>query len=172
VIPRGGYLEARSDADETLYVYQSQGRIVIAIVVSSNVGPDNADPWVADELRACDWTEWGADADLGPGYAAWERPDGRVAWAVDGAGHCGWESTTLLHLGKHAYARDPQGVLDPTWLTQPYEHTATLPPDAYDSTYRRGERELWLAADKSAAYAVGANRTESWPRTIQDFGCT
>jgi hypothetical protein len=169
-VPKSGYVQDAADLDEELYVYRADGKVKSAVVVKSQRS-DARVPWVADELRACDWTEFGADADLGPGYEAWVQPDGRVLWAAAGPEHCGMESATFLTIGKRQYIQDPQNVIAAQDLVKPYEADAMLPDDAIDTTYRKGARELWAVPDKSAVFNVGPNKTELWPRSKDTITC-
>jgi hypothetical protein len=171
VIPRQGYDKLEEDEDEVLYTYVSNERVKVAAVVTNIPSADFPDGWHTDELRACEATEYGAEADLGPGYEPWVHPDGRVLWAIDDSAHC-WDSATLLRIAKRLYVRDPKGVVGADNLVKPFDDDATLPDDAVDTTYRKGNRELWAVPDRSAVYNVGPNKTELWPRATDDLGCT
>lgn len=99
--------------------------------------------------------------------------------------HCDWQladSLSGLALlepdlpGADRYAqwvRDPRGVVSPA-LQQGFSPRAQLPPDAVDTGYRSGHVELWLAADRSAAYFVNAtdpDDVERWPRADRAYLC-
>jgi hypothetical protein len=113
-------------------------------------------------------------------FTDWTAPDGRPAtheeisdieWEADD--HCSWPNVRMISFGGHQYVRDPDGVFR-DW---PFETTldldAELPGDAVDTGYRNGDVQLWLSepGDPSAAFLVGPERTERWPRPTDGIHC-
>ena len=128
----------------------------------------------------------------------WTAPDGTVAPTGDpgeplvlhmyeGMEHCGWTSITVLSVGwpvggtdgsgdtTRQYVRDPQGLLG-SMTDGTFRADASLPEDAADTGYHRGDWQLWVApsdADR-AVYVVNADPAaqgvvERWPRA--SIGC-
>jgi immunoglobulin-like protein involved in spore germination len=131
----------------------------------------------------------------------WTAPDGTVTpngepggplvlHAFEGPEHCGWTSITFMHLGwpvgtatdgftdgTRQYLRDPQGLLG-SMTNGAFRRDASLPEDAVDTGYHRGDWQLWVApsdADR-ALYVVNADPAahgviERWPRATGFIGC-
>jgi hypothetical protein len=139
----------------------------VRIPVTLSPGPD--DP-IAGSLEG-EWTDPNGDP----------VPDGLpsgplVLHTFEGAEHCGWTSMTFLHLSWpvgaedgpfRQYARDPMDL----FAEVPFVPAATLPADANETGYQRGDWELWVAdSDSDGIYLVrgdpaGGGTVERWPRT-------
>ncbi|MBA3690553.1 MAG: Gmad2 immunoglobulin-like domain-containing protein [Actinobacteria bacterium] len=131
----------------------------------------------------------------------WTAPDGTVApnglsgaplvlHTFEGAEHCGWTSVTFMSMGWpigtevasegdafRLYIRDPQGVLGTT-TSGVFRAHATLPEDAVDTGYHRGDWQLWIAPSDAdqAVYVVNADPAargvvERWQHSTQFPGC-
>jgi hypothetical protein len=100
-----------------------------------------------------------------------------------GPAHCSWQSITFLVLDaggggaaskkQQQFLRDPDGELAEFERGRFRAHTA-LPGRAHDTGLSRAGRELWLAADGSAAYLVSKSDpsdVERWPAATQPIGC-
>jgi hypothetical protein len=117
----------------------------------------------------------------GPTWTLNGRPvDGSILNSFAGPEHCGWQSATMMHLGRpidtlsrnvHQFIRDPDGVVD-RGLRERLAPHATLPADARGTGYRDGELELWLApSDPDSVYLRAGDDVERWPRAQRIFGC-
>ncbi len=101
-----------------------------------------------------------------PAHCDWDKADALSGLALQDADRRGLE----IH---RQWIRDPLGVVNPE-LEQGFSARAVLPTDAVDTGYRTGAVELWLAADRSAAYFVnGRDRSdvERWPQAAQPYLC-
>jgi hypothetical protein len=126
----------------------------------------------------------------------WTAPDGTIApnglsgaplvlHTSEGAEHCGWTSVTFMGMGwpvgtevaaegdvLRTYVRDPQGVLKARTLGA-FDADSSLPKDAVDTGYQRGDWRLWVVPSDAPAQAVYVVNTdpaargvvERWPRT-------
>lgn len=109
-----------------------------------------------------------------------ERVQPRTISTLPGSDHCGWETTTLLHIGSplgsvlesgadvHRYVRDPEGVYTilSDRIRTTYAHDTQLPPNAKYSGYKKGGVELWIDDTEldSAIYMVEGSIVERWPK--------
>ena len=131
----------------------------------------------------------------------WTAPDGSVAPTGDpgeplvldtfeGADHCGWTSITFLHFGwsigtgtdgssngARQYLRDPQNLLG-SRTEGAFRGDASLPGDATDTGYHRGDWQLWIAPSDQdrAVYLVNTDPAaqgvvERWPRASAFIAC-
>jgi hypothetical protein len=93
-------------------------------------------------------------------------PPASVLKQTRGLEHCDWESTTLLRYRRVWYVRDPDGVLPAGGTALSYDPRSDLPPDAVDTGYREGDRELWTSPSvgRDAVYIVTSEGVERWPR--------
>lgn len=83
------------------------------------------------------------------------------------------DAPSILRVEKagHSYVRDPQETYSGDLLSTTYQANSALPDDAVDTGYFRGDRRLWLAADKLAAYVVTPENVERWPALTGQAGC-
>jgi hypothetical protein len=143
-------------------------------------GPEGDRGWGVASYAACDPAEWPPSTSDALGIDVWSNRDGdRVPTSTiqsfRGAEHCGWEDTTFLWLGEGG--RDGEFYREPSpdmrrFLLTTYAAEVALPPDARDSGFARDGRQLWLAADGSAAYLVGAGGgAERLPASSRPFRC-
>jgi hypothetical protein len=100
-----------------------------------------------------------------------------------GPAHCSWQSITFLVLDagrvgaaskkQQQFLRDPDGELAEFERGRFRAHGA-LPGRVDDTGFSRDGRELWLAADGSAAYLVSKSDpsdVERWPAATRPVGC-
>jgi hypothetical protein len=115
------------------------------------------------------------------GTGIWRTEDGclvRVDAISDfqGPEHCGWESAHVIVTGSPIgtlytsqrddvwYVRDPEGVFRDPALVDGFDAGAELPANAADTTFRQGDRELWVVpGDDSAIYLRSPDGVERWP---------
>lgn len=174
-IPRSGYERIGSMADGAVYAYAVDGRIKIVVVISSRFAELVGSAYAIEELRTCDPSEFGPEADFGPDRRVWANADGLILTDIAGPGHCGWERARMLHVGEgdsfRQYIRDPLGVMRELSLLESYASGVDLPADAVDSGYRSGDLELWFTPADTAAYVVTPGGVERWPRADPPIGC-
>ena len=183
-LPKDWAVAAESD-DRVLYVAEVSGRPKAAMVVHDGRGTEGAggDGWYVESWARCDIVELPADFVEALGYEVWTNADGEVVPTRQlevfyGAKHCGWQDMTFLNLGEWdeqvpTFVRDPKPDASlRKYLAEPFIPSTTLPADAVDSGFRRGEDILWLAPDRSRAY-VGASpdEVEMWPRMVERLAC-
>ncbi len=117
-----------------------------------------------------------------PGYV-WIRDGSAVSpeelGTIAGPAHCDWQEATFLSIGwppgtesmssadARQYIRDPKGVVPPRNLLTILTLDATLPTDARSIGYRLGAIEIHLSStdQDEAAYVVGPDGAERWPRS-------
>jgi hypothetical protein len=115
-------------------------------------------------------------------------PDGTIHTLI-ADDHCGWESSTLLHIGSpigtvmdygtnfHQYIRDPESVYIHPGLARSFKTTfnpnATPPLDAKFSGFNRDGVELWISDSEldSAVYMISESSTERWPKADPPIFC-
>jgi hypothetical protein len=96
-------------------------------------------------------------------------------------GHCSnWAGVVFLHVFKSRegngfpiaqFIRDPQQRMSPHELA-PFESGVSLTEDAIWTGWRDGERELWLAPDRSTAFVGSGDQWERWPAPPYPIGCS
>ncbi|MYW62741.1 hypothetical protein GTY65_01405 [Streptomyces sp. SID8379] len=177
---RGYRVEARTK-QRVLYSYDVAARTRAAVIVA-----EDERGWFAETHAQCDPSEFRAKERDRLGINVWEDARGRavsttkvVSWM--GAEHCDWQSVEFVTLDRgndgrlrgQEYLRDPEGKLtDLRGLRSTYAKDVQLPADAVDTGYRHDGRELWLARDRTHAYARSADgAVERWPGTKEPVGC-
>ena len=110
-----------------------------------------------------------------------EDGDSLVLHVFNGPAHCGWRSVVFLHLAWpvgepggefRQYLRDADGSTGAPDLQSRLDLTASLPDDAQDTGFRRGDWELWVSGDGASVYLTdGADVTERWPRATEKVLC-
>ena len=175
----------------TIQVFEisaEDGRRINMVRVPVTLTPGPEDP-VAAAVTG-DWTA--PDGSIAPNGT---EGDGRlVMHSYEGAEHCGWTSATFLSLswpvgtetsgGEHTrqYVRDPQGIFGmsfaATRIAGSFDGDATLPDDAADTGYHRGDWQLWIAPNSAdrAVYLVNADPAaqgvvERWARAVDVIAC-
>ncbi len=149
--------------------------------------PVTLTPGPADPIAAAVTGDWTApDGSTAPnGIDGDER---LVMHSYQGAEHCGLDvrHAPLARLaGRHGdrngdrarqYVRDPQGIFSSS-IAGSFDGDATLPDDAADTGYHRGDWQLWVApsdADR-AVYLVNADPAshvvERWARAVDVIAC-
>ena len=96
---------------------------------------------------------------------------------IAAAGHCGWQSATLLHLpwppgtnptsgaDLHQFVRDPKLVTPQSHFRGTLDLHAALPVDAVATGYRYQTIEVYISpTNQDAVYVVGPAEVERWPR--------
>ena len=176
--PLEGLLLAADEPDRVLYVVEVDGVVKQAVVVRDGPATEGAggDGWYVESWARCDLAELPRSWTDAIGLQVWEdaetgepAPTTEVeAWR--GPEHCDWQSMTFLHLGRDVYVRDPLPGLD-DFFDERWRPRTTLPADAVDTGYERGDDHLWLAADRRRAFVGSESGVELWPRTTQQLGC-
>ncbi len=172
-LPQVPYVETARHGDQALFTWSTQGFVAGAFVVRDDTaGTDGDRGWGVASYGLCDPAEWPPETSDAVGIQVWTNADGdrvptSLVYSSPGAEHCGWEDMTFLWLGKDGrdgeFYGTPDGYLA-EFLRTSYAAHAELPADASDTGYARDGRHLWLAADGSAAYLVGADGdAERWP---------
>ncbi|MDN4175509.1 hypothetical protein QWY28_21275 [Nocardioides sp. SOB77] len=168
--------------DRVLWVAEVEGRVKAAVVVHDGEGSAGAggDGWYVESWARCDVVELPADFVEGLGHEVWTDVDGRLVPTTElevhaGPEHCDWQDMTFLRLPgdrrRPTFLRDPEPELR-GYVAEPYRAHTTLPADAVDTGYRRGEDRLWTAPGDARVY-VGADPddVELWPRLVESLGC-
>ncbi|GGX90615.1 hypothetical protein [Streptomyces fructofermentans] len=176
-VPRSGYRVERRDKGRVLFSYDVDGRTKVAVIVAKD--QPHRPGWGPETTASCDIAEFPPSFSEERGLEIWTDGRGRrlplsTISSSQGSEHCDWQSAHFLELGSGAdrvlYARDPKGVLD-GMLTAAYDGDATLPDDARDTGYRRGEKRLWLSEDRTKAYVRTSGTVEMWPAVKPRMGC-
>ncbi len=97
--------------------------------------------------------------------------EGPTATEYHGARHCDWESVSFIEINREQYVFDPGSTISRDLLVGEPEDDAELPDDAVDTGQRKGDWELWLAADGQAAYVVTPNNVQKWPHAHEPILC-
>lgn len=167
-LPLYGYERIYETPRNVVLVYRSAGEVKVALHVSRDqrTYQQVSREWVIWSLYACHDSEYGADVELEPGFGVWRNFEtNSVMVDFEGWGHCDMESARFLRFGPddQIFIRDPAGRFEGELFGR-YRGDTTLPGDALDTGYRRGEDELWLGDDGRALYVVMSDKTERWPR--------
>jgi hypothetical protein len=122
--------------------------------------------------------DWRRHAD----YRPWTDGEGclvriDIVAELSGPEHCGWEKADVLIVGQPLgepytspedavhFVRDPAAVFGQPELAAGYDPDASLPDDAVDSGFRRGDVSLWhVPGDQSAVWLLSDDTAERWPR--------
>ena len=168
--PTSGYSELGQTGDGAAYAYSHRGSSR-AVVRLHKRDAGAGDLWYVDDIAGCDPSEWGPDAELPLTVTIWTDAAGRPVptTAVEMIDDC-YNATKLTVAGR-LYVWDPlldQGNYDLGQLDATFSATDPLPEDAVDTGYRSGSLGLYIAADGSAAYVVGADHVERWPHVKGD----
>lgn len=178
-LPTNGYEQVASEPGRVLFNYQVEGRPKVAVIVVDGTAVDEPvaapDGWAFETFATCNPAEYAPSADDDLGQTVWTDRDGNrvptsTITSYQGAEHCDWQSVTFLQLDDQQYLRDPEHLLA-DWTIAPYNGDVPLPEDAVDTGYRRGNDQLWLAADRTIAYLVTDSEIEAWPATTDQIGC-
>lgn len=175
-LPRRGYRVERQEPGRVLFSYDVAGKTKVAIIVSNAERPGFERRWHVESFADCNPAELPEAVSAEVGVQVWTDRNGvRVPTTViesrQGPEHCNWQTATFLYLDKQSFIRDSEGVLSGTTFRAMFDADTTLPADATDTGYRLGDRALWLAADKTAAYVVSGNKVERWPAPREQVGC-
>ncbi|MEP7054254.1 MAG: hypothetical protein ABI912_03310 [Actinomycetota bacterium] len=175
-LPRSGYRVEREEPGRVLFSYDVAGKTKVAIVVSDAERPGFERGWHVESFADCNPAEWPEAVSAEVGVQVWTDANGdRVPTTIiessQGPEHCNWQTATFLYLDKQSFIRDPEGVLSGTKFRTTFDPDTTLPADATNTGYRLGDRALWLAVDKTAAYVVTGNKVERWPAPTEQVGC-
>ncbi len=177
-LPRSGYRAERVEADRVLYSLDVGGRTKAAVVVAKD--RRKAPGWGPETSASCDPAELPASLAEAQGWEIWTDTEGNRVPVTEvssreGDAHCGWEKAHFLATGQgkeaRLYVRDPQGVLDSTTLTAPYDGDVRLPADARDTGYRYGDWQLWRTDSTWTAYVRTPDGVEKWPAANGGLGC-
>jgi hypothetical protein len=172
-----GRLElAEHEAHWVRYVHLHDDRLK-TVVIATDTSPRSLGPWAIVGLRSCDPAEYDPEVGLaGVYHGVWHDAAGNpvpteLIHEITGAGHCGWDSATLMRYEGIQFIRDPEGVLADMQVA-PYLADTDLPETAVDTGLRDGERHLWRSSDGRYVFVVTSDHVEGWPRAVRDFGCT
>jgi hypothetical protein len=182
-LPTRGYQIERNDGGRVLLSYDVNGRTKIAFVAANDVRDYRGDSgWGITSWAACDPAELPAEVTDKLGIGIWvDRAGHRVPAAriqsYQGAARCDSQDITFIQLGRGVdepqYVRDASGALA-SYLRTTFQAATSLPTNASDTGLHRDGRELWLSADKNAAYLVSLNDrhdVERWPAAKRFIGC-
>jgi hypothetical protein len=177
-LPRTGYRVEREQGERVLFSYDVAGETKVAVIVAENVsnGFDQRG-WGMETFAQCNPAEFDpANDDELPARVWTDRHGSRVpttkVMSYAGPEHCGWHSATFLALHEDSqFVRDPQGLFGQEWLEATFARDIRLPTTAVDTGYRLDDWELWLAADRSAAYVITGEGTERWPAAKRPILC-
>jgi hypothetical protein len=171
--PNAGYERIATTSDGAVFGYQVDGRVKVAVVISSRFAHSVGAAYIVDQLRFCDPSEIYA---VGPAHRVWINSEGETLDDNVGPEHCQWQLARILSVpdgdGFRSYLRDPLGVMsrDQT-LFDTYASGISLPADAIDSGFRSGDLELWFTPGDTAAYVVSPDGVERWPRYEEAAFC-
>ncbi|GAB3521767.1 hypothetical protein [Arthrobacter monumenti] len=179
--PGEGYQVERENGGRVLLSYDVDGETKVAFVAAADVGNYAGDRgWGIEAWAQCDPAEFPTAVAEDLGFGLWTDERGRtvpttMVLSQPGPEHCGWDDLTFLYLGGEergaVYVRDPDGEFEAELTRTTYDDEVVLPADAEDTGYRREGHELWLAADRSAAYVVdGLGAAERLP-AAPGVGC-
>ena len=178
-LPTSGYDRAAAEPERVLFTHTVDGNSKVAVIVADSTlvetDPSAQTGWGVETFASCDPGEYAPTTDDELHQSVWtDRGGDRVPTSTlktfPGPAHCDWQSTTFMYLDDQQYLRDPDHVLT-SQTTVPYDGDAELPSDAIDTGYRRGNNQLWLAADRSIAYLVTPDHVEAWPSTTEPVAC-
>jgi hypothetical protein len=182
-VPRDGYRIEREANGRALFSFDVVDRTKVAFIASESVKDFNGDQgWGVEAWAECDPAELPPSVTDALGIDVWEDTSGRRVpvtriRSFQGAVHCNWQDITFLHLGPdpegQEYVRDRHGEFAEQLRTT-YDGSATLPPDATDTGFRRDGRELWLDANQNAAYLLSlrdSTDVERWPASQEPIRC-
>ncbi len=168
---RGRLVSRPHRGAQALLTYPASGRAKVAFVVVHRPGPSEiaGGPWKGEAWAQCDPAEFDPATDSQHDVELWSEP-GRAcvpaavvhSRVADAHCHAGGSRLQLAR-AEHSFVRDPEGTWAAKFLALPYEADSTLPPDAVDTGFSRGDTHLWLAADERAAYTVTGEGVERWP---------
>lgn len=175
-LPHSGYRPI--DAADAIYAYLAGGHVKVAVAFSTRNAalldaPEGIVPrYTMDALAFCDRSEVWA---VGPAHRVWTNPAGDTLNDYVGPEHCQLQLVRMLDTpqadGFRFYVRDPVGVLIIDSPSGKFASLPSLPRDAMDSGYRSGELALWFSPTGDAAYVVGPDGMERWPRFEPQLAC-
>lgn len=175
VIPVRGYHELARDADSVLYGFRRSGEVKVAIRATRS----EMHHWIPDWLADCGLSEYGRQAEMGPGVWLWANRNDRTIQERRGPADCGQQSVRIIwwttpserRRDERIYVRDPEGRFRDQWQA-PYLRATTLPANARDTGYRRDGASLWMAPDRDSIYLKDGDRVQRWPRIPRNaIGC-
>jgi len=172
-LPDITYDETARHGGTALFTWTEGGAVLGAFVVGD--GMDDVEGhhgWGVTSYAVCDPAQWPPAKVDEVGLQIWSDADGDpvptlLIHAEAGPEHCDWQEMTFLYLGKGGRGSEfygtPPGELQ-KHLTTTYASHTELPPAALDTGYQREGRELWVAADGSAAYLARSDGdAQRWP---------
>lgn len=163
-LPLGGFEPLEGSSTWALYGHVFEGRVKAAATFH-----DDGQTWSLWQVAACDPVEFDPAVPLSIELAFWTNESGTrlPTTTVDNREDC--YGGIRLRVEGRLFVADPGGsAYDPAELHGTYDPDADLPPDATDTGYRSGERELHVAADELAVFVVTPTGVERWPRVRGD----
>jgi len=169
ILPLDGYTEVASAENWVLFGHESGGRIkAIALAADAGEVPIQG-RWTVTQFAACDPSEFAPGVPLSLGATLWTDEDGQpfpITRVVEQA-VCG--EARLVIVEGQAFVRDPEGAaFNESRLQTSFESDVSLPASAQATPYRQGDRRMYVAADRSAAFISEGNVVERWPRVRKD----
>lgn len=179
-LPTEGYRLEREDGGRMLFSFDVEDRTKVAFILYDGTVGYGGKGWGVESYGACDPSEWPAEVTEELGIGVFTDPDGArvpvtTVTTFRGSEHCGEQDTTFLTFGE--YGKGESFVGNPSrsmrsQLRATYEEDVALPADATDTGFSKDELRVWLAADGSAAYLVGADGfAERWPAPKETMWC-
>ena len=168
-LPLRGYVIQPLGDHWARLVYAPHGRTKALVVLTDALPLFGDADWHVVGLVACPVAEFEPTDGLSTGDATWTDARGRPVApdVVQQRGDC-YGGIRLL-VGGRLYVRDPRGTAyEPEQLLTTYDGDVALPRDAIVTTYREGDRRLFLVADRSVVYVADATGAERWPRVRGD----
>jgi hypothetical protein len=166
------YRLVRRTDTRALFVHLVDGRVKEAVIVHD--GPTvEGKGWHVEAWARCDWSEFPDDVPGAWGIQIWvgetgqRVPTTRVKSFADA---CDQDGMTELVVGRRHYlGGSPPSLRD--WLAEAPRHDVSVPGDAVDTGYHRGDRHLWLSADDQRAYVGSRAGVDVWPRLAKPLIC-
>ena len=181
--PTDGYAVERDRNGRVLLSYDVDGRTKVSILATDDTRDWNHhEGWGVRAWAECDPSELPPDVTDDLNIGVWEDGSGQRVpvtriRSFQGAEHCSWTDITFLLVGPEkkadSYVRDTARDF-PDLLRTTYGKVDAIPDDATDTGLRRVGRQLWIGADKEAAYLVSLDDThdiERWPAAKQPILC-
>jgi hypothetical protein len=176
-LPLTGWVEdpdvPETGAGTVRFVNAVEGRIKAVILMVGFSPEGGSGRWAIAGYRACPPSEFDPLRGTTLGDAPWRDPSGtviRLARAVNGPAHCGWESTIFLRIDGRTYIRDPLGLFADRTVGS-YLADTLLPADAVSTGLTSAGRELFMSPDVDSAWIRVGELVERWPRAPSEIGC-
>ncbi len=171
IIPRSGFEPAGRGVASVTFAHLDDGIVRAVVRVDQGTWIHADERWLVVRARSCAASEFGLDTDFGRDRTAWWSTEEGLLLERAGAEHCGWQTVRTLTLDGRQYVRDPEGVVLNWPLAGRYDPSTVLPADASSTGYDRGEKSLWLSADRRFLFVVDEAAVERWPASASPLLC-